>query len=149
MLWDFGSVRPKANFAEKVHNAPKISPRFVSKWPMIDASDSASFVVHLVGSDEASPYKHFDSRADAMAFAGSSLRKGDIERADIYQVANAYGPRVDIEAVKSGRAELIDTRRYHATPHEVTRLQHARWHRAAKYGPGELLKLLGLSRKGN
>jgi hypothetical protein len=102
-----------------------------------------SFVVHLVGTDNPHPFKHFAQRVDAAAYAASLVQSGEADRADIYSVSDADA-RAAVDAVKTGAAELIDSKSRRMSDAEALALQEQAFEDARKQGPRALLKFLGL-----
>jgi hypothetical protein len=102
-----------------------------------------SFVVHLVGTDNPHPFKHFSHRVDAAAYAASLVRSGDADRADIYSVSEVDA-RAAVNAVKASAAELIHSKSPQMSDVEALALQQRAFDEAVKQGPQALLKYLGL-----
>jgi hypothetical protein len=103
-----------------------------------------SFVVHLVGSDDPKPFKHFELHHNAAAYVRERVTAGDADRADIYIVSDAAGAAAAVAAVKMGAAELLESRTPHATDAKIQAANLREWDRAVKSGPQAVLKFLGL-----
>lgn len=89
-----------------------------------------SFVVHLVGADEAQQYKQFSSRAEAVAFAQSQIDAHEVNRADIYEVVASSDARKDIQLVKAGGGTLVAPKQRQPTLQEIDQAEYrARVHR--------------------
>jgi phage tail tape-measure protein len=101
-----------------------------------------TYVVHLVGSEDSSPFKHFGARSSAVSFAQESANSGEIERADIYGIRGAKNPSAAVTAVKMGAAELIGSRAPRASEAQIASADK----RTQKFRTSTdyLLKLLGL-----
>ncbi len=105
---------------------------------------SASYVVHLVGSDDPNPFKHFGMRADAVAHGESRVQSGDAEQAVIYAVADTNNARAAIAAVQRGKATYLQSCFRQASDAEIEAANEQAWETARRAGPQAVLKLLGL-----
>ena len=105
-----------------------------------------SYVVHLVGTENPHPFRHFAHRVDAAAFAASAVQSGAADRAKIYSVAEAE-PRAAIEAVKTGAAELVDIKSPRATDADILAAEQEALTTARKQGMHAVLKLMGIMPK--
>jgi hypothetical protein len=104
---------------------------------------SVSYIVHLVGCDTESPYKHFGARADAVEYGNREAQAGNAERANIYEVAGT-GLADAIAQWKAGNATLIRTCSRHPSDAEAEIAQRQALDAARKAGPRAWLKHLGL-----
>ena len=68
-----------------------------------------SFVVELVGSVEAQPYKHFARLSDASAYAARAVQSGDAHLANIYETEGGDA-RFSVKMVEVGRAKLVGSK---------------------------------------
>ena len=104
---------------------------------------SNSYVVHLVGCDDAVPFKHFSVRADAVAYGRSRVQSGGAERADIYAVPDTNAPAA-IAAVQAGKATYVQRCSRHASEAEIESADKREEEAAWKAGSRAVLKYLGL-----
>jgi hypothetical protein len=102
-----------------------------------------SFVVHLIGTENAHPFKHFGSRANAQDFAASNVQSEEADSANVYLVTDAANPYEAIEMVRVGKATLIDARSRHATDAEALAANEWAFQKAKEAGQKALLEYLG------
>ncbi len=103
------------------------------------------YVVHLIGTDDPKPFKHFGERRDATTYARSQVQSETADRADIYLVPDASNAYAAIAAIKVGAATLIESRSRRASPAEIEAASQQAWEHARKLGPDAVLKFLGLA----
>jgi hypothetical protein len=106
-----------------------------------------SYVVHLVGSDDPKPFKHFGARVDAATYANERAGSGEVDRADIYLVPDAKDAVAAVAAVQMGAAKLVESRSPRASEAEIEAAHMREWESAVKLGPHAVLKFLGLPKR--
>jgi hypothetical protein len=107
--------------------------------------DKGSFVVHLIGSDDPKPFKHFGMYPHAAAYGRPIVQAGEAERADIYFVLDESNPAAAVAAVKLGRAKLLHSQSHHASEAQIESHKERALNEALKAGPEAFLKFLRLS----
>jgi hypothetical protein len=107
---------------------------------------STSYVVHLSGCDDATPFKHFRARADAVEYGRSRVQSGSAELANIYEVAGADGVAA-IALWQAGDATHIQTCSRQASDSEIETANQQASDTARKAGSRAELKYLGLIRR--
>jgi hypothetical protein len=104
----------------------------------------ASYVVHLIGCDDTLPFKHFRSRADAVAYGKSRVQSGEAERANIHEIADADDAGAAIALWRAGNAAHIQTCSKQPSDSEIEAAQRHAFETARKGGARAVLKFLGL-----